>query len=214
MGSSSSKVARSAARKYPTHTTPPPAPATRARRPNPPHQSSAPVSENSPPAGPTVHPDTRPRGIRDEAIDRDASDPDLSAHNARLRILGAVNPAPTHSNSSTVLSPSSSSSSPPPSAAATMNAPPSTIFPSTSTNPAVTLLQARERLAKEAEEEFERIGKSRGREEGSKFLDVLRIRQILVMKESGVVDEEIERRMGLRKGVVEVLGAKGVVGLP
>ncbi|RFU25583.1 hypothetical protein B7463_g10760, partial [Scytalidium lignicola] len=68
MGSSSSKVARSATRKYPTRT---PAPATSAGRPRPANarQQAAPPSSAAPSGnapGPTVHPNTKPRSTRDE----------------------------------------------------------------------------------------------------------------------------------------------------
>lgn len=45
-------------------------------------------------------------------------------------------------------------------------------------------------------------------------MDVFTIRQIMVMRdERGAEAGSIERSMGLRKGVVERLGAKGVAGL-
>lgn len=154
------------------------------------------------------------------AINLDASDPDLAAHNARLRVLGAVQPAPTHSNSATYPAPATFPSSSTALGAGASSQPqqpgsniPPGVFPSAGTNPAITLLRARERLAKEADEEFEQIGKSSGRQAGRRFLDALTIRQILTLKESGVTDEEIEKRMELRKGVLRLLG-KGVVSLP
>tara|TARA_R110002060_G_scaffold52265_1_gene63201 strand:- start:162 stop:509 length:348 start_codon:yes stop_codon:yes gene_type:complete len=80
-------------------------------------------------------------------------------------------------------------------------------------NPAVSLLTARYRLAGEAENEFARTGKSTAAE-GRQFLDVLTLRQILVLRdEKGVEAGEIERSLGLKKGVVERLGRRGVVGV-
>lgn len=113
-------------------------------------------------------------------------------------------PNPTLSNSSTFnqahghLSPSSVSQ---------------TVFPSRSApqNAAVTLLQARERLAAEAEEEFVNVGRKGAG--GRHFLDVYTVRQVLQMREKGAGNEEIEGKLGLRTGTVSVLGGKDVVGL-
>jgi hypothetical protein len=88
--------------------------------------------------------------------------------------------------------------------------PAQSIFPSPASNPAVTLLEARARIAQEAEEEFEGLGR-RGAP-GRKFLDVVTIRQILMMRdEQGKGEAEIESKFGLRKGVVGKLGGRGVL---
>ena len=151
-----------------------------------------------------------------QAINLDASDPDLDpAYTARLSQLGPVQPSPTMSNSSTFNTSASannpfSSSSPPqshfqPSA----SSPGQSVFPS-GMNPAVALLQARERLAQEAEEEFENLGRKGA--PGRRFLDVVTIRQVLMMRDDlGKEDAEIEAQLGLRKGIVRKLGPRGVV---
>jgi hypothetical protein len=65
----------------------------------------------------------------------------------------------------------------------------------------VALLTARERIAKEAEAEFESLGR-RGNP-GRSFLDVVTIRQVLMMRDEQRRDVgEIERVLGLKKGVV------------
>lgn len=74
----------------------------------------------------------------------------------------------------------------------------------------MSLLTARYRLAEEAEREFEGVGKSGG--EGRRFLDVVVLRQILVLRGKGMRDEGIEEVLGLRRGVVSMLGPRGVVG--
>ena len=153
-----------------------------------------------------------------QAINNDASDPDLdAAYNARLSQIGPVQPSPTMSNSSTFntsastynpsLSPSHQSSHGnfQPSA----SSPSQSIFPSVP-NPAIAFLQARERLAQEAEEEFENLGR-RGAA-GRRFLDVVTIRQVLMMRdELRKGAEEIETQLGLQKGVVRKMGPRGVV---
>jgi hypothetical protein len=89
------------------------------------------------------------------------------------------------------------------------SSPSQSIFPS-GTNPAIALLQARERLAQEAEEEFENLGR-RGAA-GRRFLDVVTIRQVLMMRDDlRKGEEEIEQQLGLEKGVVGKLGSRGVV---
>ena len=73
------------------------------------------------------------------------------------------------------------------------------------------MLQARSELAARAEEEFAATGKKgfAGRE----FLDVVMIRQILMLRdERGIGEEEIEKRLMLKRGVVQKLGRKGIVG--
>lgn len=79
-------------------------------------------------------------------------------------------------------------------------------------NPAVSLLTARYRLAAEAEAEFASTGK-KGAEQGRRFLDVGTIRKVLELREKGVEGSEIERRLGLRGGVVGALGGRGIVGV-
>ena len=81
-------------------------------------------------------------------------------------------------------------------------------------NPAVSLLTARYRLAEEAEREFLNIGKGKGEGEGRQFLDVVTLRQVLVLRdEVGMGGEQIEKRLGLKRGVVGRLGGRGVVGI-
>ena len=72
------------------------------------------------------------------------------------------------------------------------------------------MLQARERLQQEAEAEFAKTSRAKG--SGRTFLDVSTIRQILVMRdEMGMEGKDIEKNLGLKGGLVKVLGQKGVV---
>lgn len=96
-----------------------------------------------------------------------------------------------------------------------MPAPPSgsrqPIFPSPSTNPALQVLAARERLAQEANEELSQAG--RPGHGGKQFLDVLTVKRILTLKEgrngnAGMSDGEIEKALGLKKGLAGRLGGK------
>ena len=162
------------------------------------------------------------------------ADPSLAAH---LRKLGPVVPFPTHSNTS-AFNPSllDARSSLSPAAAAAASNPsmaPSEIIHKT--NPALTLLDARERLARQAEDEVEGYVGADGRQ----FASVRILRDVLQMRgriedesESGSGSEskdesrrvagrllgmgveedgEIEKRFGLKRGSVGKLGKKGVV---
>jgi hypothetical protein len=196
MGSSASKASRaagSAARQYPART-----PAAAAQSiPSNPLPSAAPAAQRR---GPTVKPPPQASTSRSDEIDIDASDPDFARS---LRSLGPVQPMPTVSNTSTVAHPSNP------------NKPAQEIRaagPNLRINPAITVLEARARLQDEAEREFMEAGR-RGHD-GRQFLDVFTIRQILTLRdERGRSSGEIEKTLGLKRGVVERLGMQGVVQL-
>lgn len=77
-------------------------------------------------------------------------------------------------------------------------------------NPALMVLESRSRIQDLAEREFIDSGK-RGHP-GREFLDVSSIRQVLQFRDQrGMKDEMIEKRLGLKPGVVSRLGARGVV---
>ncbi|KXL46371.1 hypothetical protein M433DRAFT_157690 [Acidomyces richmondensis BFW] len=76
-------------------------------------------------------------------------------------------------------------------------------------NSALAVLEARSKLQEEAEKEFDQVGK--GVNGGRQFLDVMVIRQILAQRDQGKSAANIERDMGLKKGVVERLGPRGMV---
>lgn len=72
-------------------------------------------------------------------------------------------------------------------------------------------MTARYRLAAEADAEFARTGKAA--HQGRRFVDVITLRQVLVLRDKGVSAENIESQFGLGEGVVRSLGRKGVVGV-
>ena len=140
------------------------------------------------------------------AIALDASDPDFARS---LRSLGPVQPSSTLSNSST-FKPSRGVPSPFSASQGSSSQPQARIFPDPSQNPALQVLTARERLQQEAEAEFSRV---RLGGEGRRFLDVSTIREVLVLRDDkGMGEEEIEKQLGLKKGVVACLGGPRVVG--
>ncbi|KAH7048393.1 hypothetical protein B0J12DRAFT_113959 [Macrophomina phaseolina] len=220
MGSSASKASRaanSAARVYPTRAA---QATTNAPKPQPAGRASQP--------GPTVRPQPQASESRDEAINLDAADP---AYAAQLRSLGAVDPNPYTSNSSTspyepqrrpaepnsntsatsTSSPSARDNLPDFSTGPNPFGPPTGApMPSRMHNPALTILSARERLAAEAEQEFANLGRKGAA--GRTFLDVVELRKVLVLRDQrGKAEGEIERQLGLRQGVVGRLGPKGAL---
>jgi hypothetical protein len=119
----------------------------------------------------------------------DGRDPDFAAS---LRSIGPVDPSPTYSNSSTVNRPSTQ-----------------TIFPQSS-NPALLVVTARQRLTKAAEEEAEGFG--RAGHPGRSFLDALTIQQVLTMRDKQKQrPREIERFLGLKTGILDRLGKDEIV---
>ncbi|KAJ5337944.1 hypothetical protein N7452_004672 [Penicillium brevicompactum] len=203
MGSAASKPAKSAAgaaaRQYPKQAAPPPrtartapkepktptppAPKPKASPPPPPPRAPAPPSQ-----GPTYHSKEKASGVKSDAIDMDGRDPDFAAS---LRSIGPVDPSPTFSNSSTYKGPAQS------------------IFPQSS-NPALLVVTARQRLTKAADEEAEQFG--RAGHSGRTFLDALTIQQVLTMRDKQKQrPREIERFLGLRKGILDRLGKDEIV---
>jgi hypothetical protein len=73
----------------------------------------------------------------------------------------------------------------------------------------LTLLDKREELARMAEEEA--LTRGRPGAPGRQFLDAVTISRILQMRDKGVTPSSIEKKMGLKEGVVERLGGKGYV---
>lgn len=145
------------------------------------------------------------------AINLDAEDP---AFAAQLRSLGAVQPNPHFSPTSTSpLDPQRNTSTTrpsnpsPPYPSSTSPFPPSA-FPDPRTNPALMVLQARQRLQEEAEEEVLNVGRKGF--PGRRFVDVSTVRQALLLRQKGEGEEDVERKLGFRKGRLSVLG-KGIV---
>lgn len=122
--------------------------------------------------------------------------PDLAK---RLREIGVVKPNPTYSNSSTA---TTLSAQPHSQLEQTKNSGP--IFPAASQNSVLSALEARRRVQREAEAEFENLGLSSS--QGRNFLHAGMIRDILVMREKGADATAIENRFNLKRGLVKRLG--------
>lgn len=127
-----------------------------------------------------------------------------------------MTPNPTFSNSSTFNTTTPSNSALPAASPAgqsftpSASAPSQSLFPQAS-NPAVVLLEARQRLAEEAEEEAEDVGRLGKGKKGRKFLEVVSISGVIRAMEEGRDPAVIEEGLGLEKGILRKLGARGVV---
>jgi hypothetical protein len=206
MGSRSSKVASKAAgaagrRQYPsspsivnakptppsTNTSSSPPPSNTANYPTP-SQSSSPIELAS--------------STRSDHVDLDARDPQFGS---ALRRAGIARRVPQHSASQSQTFPTSSM---PP---ASQQAPGQQIFPSQSphTNPAVAIVQARERIAKRFDQETDNLG--RGSFQGRTLLSAKEIREALRLRdEAGKSVDEIEKQLRLSSGILNKLGTRSM----
>ncbi|KAH8844277.1 hypothetical protein MCOR27_009931 [Pyricularia oryzae] len=121
----------------------------------------------------------------------------------RLRQIGAVQPNPTLSHSSTFAQQGGASP------AAYNNYGRTAHHPSIAQNTTLSALAARHRIQEQADREFADMGKASfgGRE----LLDAAMLRDVLVMRSRGVAPERIEERLRLKPGMVRRLGPPGVV---
>lgn len=83
------------------------------------------------------------------------------------------------------------------------------MFPDPAANPALTTLRARDKIQRAADTEAENMGKSGFG--GRRYVDAYTIRQALELREKGRDPGEIERELKLQAGMVERLGARGLV---
>lgn len=121
--------------------------------------------------------------------------PDLAA---RLRQIGVVQPNPTFSPSSTA---DPIPSPPPPHHQGSSSSGP--VFPSTSSNPVLSALEARRQIEQAAELDMEQHTARR-------FLNATTIHRALALRERGASLAQIEERLRLKKGVLAALGPEGL----
>ncbi|UQC88856.1 choline transporter [Colletotrichum lupini] len=204
MGSSSSKAAQGAARKFPTRApgaVPPPSTAARAAPAAPPTQ---PAQAQSRAKTATLKPE-------DLTSATTTTNPEVTAEfSSRLRQMGIVQPNPTFSSTSTASAGPGpvAGSRPGPSPHADLIQNPGPLFPSTSRNATLGTLEARRRLQQKADAEFDGLGRSSSG--GREFLDLKTIIQMHLMRERGHSPAEIEARLDLKAGVVARLGRVGI----
>jgi 3-deoxy-7-phosphoheptulonate synthase len=90
-----------------------------------------------------------------------------------------------------------------------MQAPPQSAFPDPRNNPVLRVLEARQRIADEAEAEMSNVGR-RGFE-GRKYVDAGVIQLALMRQARGEPAARIENSLGIKKGRLSVL-SPGTVG--
>lgn len=73
------------------------------------------------------------------------------------------------------------------------------------------ILTRRRAIQRAAEAEFAGTLEAQGEEYQRSFLDVVTLRRVLVLRDRGVSERQIEREMGLREGLVGRLGRREVV---
>ena len=75
---------------------------------------------------------------------------------------------------------------------------PQSAFPSPQDNPALRILQARQRIQNEAEDELENVGRPSFR--GRRYVDAGTLTLALMRRKHGEPDSRIEEALGIRKG--------------
>ncbi|KAK3354685.1 hypothetical protein B0H65DRAFT_562851 [Neurospora tetraspora] len=84
-------------------------------------------------------------------------------------------------------------------------------FPSLRSNATLTALDARRELEQKYEEEMDKFGRNDKTFKGRQFLSVQMVKDVFELRRRGVGTEEIERRLGLARGVVRGMEGGGVV---
>lgn len=90
-----------------------------------------------------------------------------------------------------------------------MQAPPASAFPDPRNNPVLRVLEARQRITDEAEEELRNVGRKSFA--GRKYLDAGLITLALMRRARGEPESRIEQALGIKKGRLSALG-KGTIG--
>ncbi|EGO51649.1 hypothetical protein NEUTE1DRAFT_132537 [Neurospora tetrasperma FGSC 2508] len=84
-------------------------------------------------------------------------------------------------------------------------------FPALQSNATLTALDARKVLERKYEEEMDKFGRNDKSFQGRQFLSVQMVKDVFELRKRGASEEEIERRLGLAKGVVRGVEGGGVV---
>ncbi|KAF7563257.1 hypothetical protein G7046_g874 [Stylonectria norvegica] len=183
MGSSTSKAAQGAARKYPIR-------APGSSLPSAPRAKIAP-NDVSKRLG---------DGPKDEAVRADAMDPDsvTGDFSRRLHQMGIAQPNPTYSPSSTASSHLGPHAPIAPSS-----------FPSARGNRTLSALDARQRLQQEADNDLEAIGRTGA--QGRRFLDMRTVVDAIKLRDHGQSPREIEIKLRIQPGLLDKLGRQGIL---
>ncbi|KAF7677524.1 hypothetical protein GT037_004383 [Alternaria burnsii] len=159
----------------------------------------------APTRGPTVHPEMQATGEKTEAVLQDARDP---AFASRLSSLGAVQPNPHYSPSSQSQFDPRRNTSPNLPSDTMMQSLPQSAFPDPRNNPVLRVLEARQKIADQAEDELRDVG--RRDFQGRTYVDAGVITLAMMRQAKGEPDSRIEDALGIKRGRLSVLG-KGTV---
>lgn len=166
--------------------------------------SNAPAQSARPNAPSQVHPNPEtspPSETKDAHIDLDGRDPQFGSALKKLGPAISVARAAPHESAFPT-------SSQPPLGQQGQN-----IFPSNSpkTNPSLRIVEARERINQQFDEEAEGLG--RASFTGRTLMSAKDIREALRMRDQGGMStEEIEKQLRLKSGILSRLGRPGVFG--
>ncbi|KAK6361394.1 hypothetical protein TWF730_005126 [Orbilia blumenaviensis] len=195
MGSAASKSSQSA-RRLPIQNA-----AKRLQRQGTPSSAS-----HTSPSPASVHPDTLPSFTKSDDIIKDSQDPHFSS---MLRTLGTV----SHHNAPTDPTPSNLPPPFPPPIHRHLTTPPPPSSQFTSSFPSSDHLSPTLLILKSRESQTEAIS-----ETPQDYLDIFRIRDVVMMREGinlnggdnrrKMRDDEIERRLGLKRGILATLGSR------
>lgn len=137
--------------------------------------------------------------VKNKRVEADGMDPDFtpgSGFSQRLHQMGVVQPNPTFSPSSTATGPERGGSAP--------------LFPtSRAVNSTLSVLDARQALQLQADQDLENMGRSGYR--GRRLLDMRTVLDVIHMRERAVPPRAIESRLGLEPGMADKLGRHGVL---
>ncbi|EPS44230.1 hypothetical protein H072_1764 [Dactylellina haptotyla CBS 200.50] len=163
-------------------------------------QQKSPKTPPTPPPA-SIHPKTPPSFTKSDEILKDSQDPHFSS---MLRTLGAVAHGNTpHSHPATSSTGPNAAASPP-------------IFPPTlkpTDRPIFSSVPASVRILRSREQQSDQLAQN-----PKDYLDIFRIRDVVMMREGAnlngggkqrkMKDDEIEKRLGLKKGILAKLGDK------
>ncbi|KFA72477.1 hypothetical protein S40288_08605 [Stachybotrys chartarum IBT 40288] len=182
MGSSASKASRDTVRKFPSQAT---QAVTKANKQNVPRPNVG-ASNPAPPLTES----------RDDGLDPSDVTGDFSR---RLQQMGVVQPNPTYSPSSTA---GTHGDAAPPTPLGPM-------FPSASNNTTLSVLEARQRLQRAAEEELEAGGQSSS--QSRRFVDMRTLVDAMQLRHRGMSSADIERKLRMRPGLLHNIGNRNLI---
>ena len=114
--------------------------------------------------------------------------------------MGIVDPSPTYSPSSTA-GPQEGGK---PSAAG------GPVFPSAKQNTTLSVLEARNKLQQQADEDSEAFSRA-GNKAQRRFVDMRTLVDAIQMQDRGMAASEVERKLGMERGLLSKFGERGVL---